>query len=209
VLKGISEIKIAGVVDLREDAPAMKLAKQLNIKTITDMNQALQMPSLDVILDVTGSEKANQMIKELKPPEVHVADPVISRILHVIAMEKGKLSAGMQDQIKHMTGVVNESKKSIDDVHEIISFIKKVADETKLLSLNAAIEAARAGEHGRGFGVVAGEVRKLADNSAVAVKNIGIILSNVENSIREIIAGIEKTAVISGIQLEEKKSKSA
>ncbi|HOV78595.1 MAG TPA: methyl-accepting chemotaxis protein [Bacillota bacterium] len=202
-LHGTSGIEIAGVVDVNNDAPALKLARELKIKTSTDLKESLSIPNLEIILDVTGSEKAHQMIHELKPPSVHVADPAISRILHIIAVEKGNLNTNLQEQIKNMTGVVNESKKYIEDVHEIIDFIRKVADQTKLLSLNAAIEAARAGEHGRGFGVVAGEVRKLADNSASAVKNISTILGNIENSIREIINGIEKTAVISGLKIND------
>lgn len=201
-LHGTSGIEIVGVCDVKDDAPALVMARELKLKTSTDLKGALQTPELEIVLDVTGSEKAHQIIHELKPPNVHAADPLIARLLHIIAVEKGNLNTRLQEQIQNMSGVVNKSKKYIGDVHEIIDFIRKVADQTKLLSLNAAIEAARAGEHGRGFGVVAGEVRKLADNSAEAVKNISVILANIENSIKEIIEGIEKTANISGITLE-------
>jgi len=87
---------------------------------------------------------------------------------------------------------VNEVKKDLTDTDEVLDFIRKVADQTKLLGINAAIEAARAGEHGRGFGGVAGEVRKLAEHSAVSVKKIGTIMKNLEQSIGSIINSIEE-----------------
>lgn len=87
---------------------------------------------------------------------------------------------------------VAEVKKDLRDTDEVLEFIRKVADQTKLLGINAAIEAARAGEHGRGFGVVAGEVRKLADHSAVSVNKIVTIMKNLEVSIGTIINSIEE-----------------
>lgn len=82
----------------------------------------------------------------------------------------------------------------INETDQIIKFIKMVADQTRLLGLNAAIEAARAGEHGRGFAVVAQEVRKLAENSAGSADQIKGILQNIETSIGEIITGVGETA---------------
>jgi hypothetical protein len=64
----------------------------------------------------------------------------------------------------------------INKTDEILKFVSEVAASSNLLGLNAAIEAARAGEHGRGFAVVADEIRKMADNSSEAVKNIKVIL---------------------------------
>ncbi|WP_077528730.1 methyl-accepting chemotaxis protein [Vreelandella utahensis] len=92
-----------------------------------------------------------------------------SNQLATAAREKAERGGEIARQVVDAMG---EIKSSSSEINDIITVIDEIAFQTNLLALNAAVEAARAGEHGRGFGVVAAEVRNLAQRSASAAKDI-------------------------------------
>lgn len=102
-----------------------------------------------------------------------------------------------------LSGTLAELKASSENVlsevkktDEILLFVSEVAASSNLLGLNAAIEAARAGEHGRGFSVVAEEIRKMADNSSRAVKDIKVIIQHIQEESLKIASNISEAAKV-------------
>ncbi|GAB1371114.1 hypothetical protein MASR1M45_11760 [Candidatus Kapaibacterium sp.] len=134
-----------------------------------------------------------------------------------MASESGKVVEQTVQKMKDIAGVVQNSANSIEQlgesskqIGEIISVIDDIADQTNLLALNAAIEAARAGEQGRGFAVVADEVRKLAERTTEATKQIAKMIKGIQQETEQAVVAMNKgtVEVQSGIQLADRAGES-
>ena len=96
-------------------------------------------------------------------------------------------AGGISDKVIESNRKVEEMGVRSNKIGAIVETIDDIASQTNLLALNAAIEAARAGEQGKGFAVVADEVRKLAERSSVATKEIGTLVDEIQKTVQEAV----------------------
>ena len=117
--------------------------------------------------------------------------------------EDGILS--LKDQVRHIAETILSLSEQTLQIGEIIATVNDIADQSNLLALNAAMEAARAGEAGRGFTVVAGEVRNLAEQSRQATAQVSSILSEIQKAANTAVMVTEKgnKSAESGVDLAQ------
>ena len=112
----------------------------------------------------------------------------------------------LSDATKSVSAKLNEINDKTNNITTVMTTITKIADQTNLLSLNAAIEAEKAGEHGLGFGVVSREIRRLADQTAVATMDIEHMIKEMQSAVSSGVMEMDKFSEVMGTGIEQIKA---
>ncbi|MES9995983.1 methyl-accepting chemotaxis protein [Desulfovibrio aminophilus] len=140
----------------------------------------------DAILEVAKSAGGASEQAALAMGRAREGAEVVGRAVSAIATVQ-EMTTALKSDMETLGGQAR-------DIGRIMTVIEDIADQTNLLALNAAIEAARAGEAGRGFAVVADEVRKLAEKTMTATKEVGQSIAAIQDGVSRNIAGMEQAA---------------
>ena len=157
------------------------------------------------ILDISGEKENRKKFEEEMEPNIEALRNGVADI----AGNVEKATQQMEDVTRRQEEVM-ESAKTIElavaDSMEIIGSIQSIANQTNLLSLNASIEAARAGEAGKGFAVVATEVQTLSKSTKETTNHISDKLTNVNESVKDILNRINEISDSIAVENEEMKT---
>jgi methyl-accepting chemotaxis protein len=177
---------------LKEIVSSVVVSSENFVASSKELSVSAQQISSGANEQAASSEEISSSIEEITSSVNQTADN---------ALQTNKIATQVVESIKLVNDSVIRTIEAMHTIIQKISVIKEIAEKTDLLAINAAIESARAGEYGKGFAVVASEVRKLAEHSQNAAKEIDeISLTSVSiaemsgKMLAEVIPQIQKTA---------------
>ncbi|MFM7205239.1 MAG: methyl-accepting chemotaxis protein [Planctomycetaceae bacterium] len=202
----VSQVKRASI-DLNATARQLSAAGSQQEAAIASLGSSTSEAAVaSRQIAVTGRELLDTMgdVAGVASDTAHVADAGRENLAEV-----GETMTHLERSTADFAGRLATIRQRAEDINMVITTITKVADQTNLLSINAAIEAEKAGEYGQGFLVVAREIRRLADQTAVATLDIERLVEQMQEAVNagvaemerfstEVKTGVDRVAGISG-----------
>ena len=174
--------KAAG--DSQDTASGLAAAAENQAKEIGQASTAIN--DMAVSIDQVSSNAAESASVAERAVEI------ANKGSHVVQDTIGEMDS-IRSQIQETAKRIKRLGESSQEIGDIVSLINDIADQTNILSLNAAIQASMAGDAGRGFAVVADEVQRLAERSSAATKQIAALVKTIQTDTNEAVISMEQT----------------
>lgn len=227
IMKDLENAEIQMVVDRNIEAEGIRLAKEMGIPFASEIAD-IDSSKVDGIIEATGVPAVANALEEQFGGYCRIIDSQVALLMMSIVDKQVEMTDKLNDQVeiiqktsdvfanqfKHISEsidtmqnvsdsllkAIENSNQYINQSDETIKAVNKIANQIKILGLNANIEAARAGEQGRGFAVVANEVQKLSDSSTQFAMEISSLLKSLSSEIDQVNAEVDRIRDISNQQ---------
>ena len=174
---------------------------------LTDASDHQSQQITDVSSAITEMAASIELVSENASQSSDVAQQSVTLAIQGNAAVKKAINGmdTIREQIQETSKRIKRLGESSQQIGEIVELINDIAEQTNILSLNAAIQATMAGEAGRGFAVVADEVQRLAERSSNATKQIDALVKTIQSDTSEAIRSMERSTseVVSGAKLSQ------
>lgn len=180
--------KMGGIAAVQKENMNLSFAKITNAKNMVENLKNIS-AELNAVIEQTKGKALNSL--NYTNSEYDTVKENIEKMFTI------------RHKIQTIAELILELSDYIQSISATIGLVEDIAEQTNLLALNAAVEAARAGEHGKGFAIVAGEIRKLADESKQATSKITALITNIQQTANSTVLATEEGTkeVESGIEL--------